>query len=118
MTLVRLGLLSLVALAVAVPSAVAARPRLAVTPAVTTPGARVHIDGVAPGCPAGSTVIAISSAFPGHAYGNGTLEGRVGSGGAFAYTGRLRSRLRAGRYAVTARCGGGNLGIVVRLDVR
>jgi hypothetical protein len=108
----------LLATAVAVPSALAARKRLSVTPAVTVPGALVHISGNASPCQRGSTLTAISGAFPGHAFGIGTLTGAVGGNGTFAFTGHLRSHLRSGRYSVTARCGGGTLGLVVYLRVR
>lgn len=114
----RLVLLSLVALAVGVSPAVAARKRLSVSPAVTTPDALVHISGNAPGCQKGTTVVAISSAFPGHAYGKGTLTGSAGRGGTFSFSGHLRSPLKSGRYSITARCGGGNVGITVFLTVR
>jgi hypothetical protein len=64
-------------------------------------------------------VTAISRAFPGHAFGAaGTLSGRVRAGHAFSFSGRLRRTLKPGLYAVTARCGGGNLGVAVRVRVR
>lgn len=114
----RLVILLLVAIAVGVPSAAAARTRLSVTPTVAKPGALVHVAGNAAPCPKGSTVTAISGAFPGHAFGEGTLSGIVRRGGGFAFTGHLRSHLEAGRYTVTARCGGGTLGIVAHLRIR
>ncbi|HET7572904.1 MAG TPA: hypothetical protein VFJ77_09600 [Gaiellaceae bacterium] len=99
-------------------SALAVSPQLAVTPSTAAPGALVRIHGNAGACPAGDTVTAISSAFPGHAYGKGALTGRVRAHGAFSFTGHLRKGAKPGRYAVTARCGGGNLGVVAHVRVR
>jgi hypothetical protein len=112
-------LVVLVAVAVLVPAAAgAARKRLSVTPGVVAPGALVHVAGNAWPCKKGSTLTAISGAFPGRAFGEGTLTGTVARGGAFGFSGHLRSHLRAGRYSVTARCGGGTLGLIAYLRVR
>ena len=91
---------------------------LAVVPGTVSPGAAVKVVGNAGICPAGSTVLAISKAFPGHAYGAGALTGRVASGGAFTIRGHVRSSLKPGRYVVTARCGGGNLGVAASVTIR
>ncbi|HET7568842.1 MAG TPA: hypothetical protein VFJ91_12680 [Gaiellaceae bacterium] len=105
-------------LALALASGVAAHPALKVSPATAHAGAKVTVSGNAGMCPRGDQVVAISKAFPGHAYGQGTLSGKVGAGGAFSFAGHLRSGVKAGRYAVTARCGGGNLGVVAYVRVR
>jgi hypothetical protein len=64
------------------------------------------------------TVFALSTAFPGHAFGGeGALTGPVHPGGAFSIAGHIRPGLRPGRYTVGARCGGGNLGVSVSLLV-
>ena len=98
----------LVAAAIAVPAAAATpKKHLSVSPTSAAPGALVHVSGNAFPCLRGSTLTAISGAFPGHAFGEGTLTGIVGRAGHFAFSGHLRAHLRAGRYAVTARCGGG-----------
>lgn len=108
------GLLALVAA-----GAVAAHPALRVKPAGAHAGARVTVSGNAGDCPRGDAVTAISKAFPGHAFGGeGTLTGVVRAGGAFSFGGRLRSGIAPGRYAVTARCGGGNLGVVAYVRVQ
>ena len=112
---VALVLLSAIAV---VASATASRPRLAVEPDSVTPGGIVLLTGNAGTCSVGSAVIAISRAFPGHAYGEGALAGRVGSGHAFSIVGHVRSNLRPGGYPVSARCGGGNLGVGATIRVR
>jgi|tagenome__1003787_1003787.scaffolds.fasta_scaffold20851086_2 hypothetical protein len=115
----RLLLGLLIAAAVAGPAAARApRKHLSVSPTTAAPGALVHVSGNASPCLRGSTLTAISGAFPGHAFGEGTLTGTVGHAGHFAFSGHLRAHLRAGRYAVTARCGGGTLGIVAYLRIR
>jgi hypothetical protein len=118
MTMWRYLLVLLAATAVFTPSALGARKSLTVSPRVAAPGGLVHVVGNATPCTQGSTVTAISGAFPGHAFGKGTLSGTVAAGGAFAFSGHLRPHLRRGRYSVTARCGGGTLGIVAYVTVR
>jgi hypothetical protein len=105
-------------LAIADAASGAARVRLAVTPGTVSPGATVKVVGNAGTCPKGDTVTAISSAFPGHAYGMGTLTGHVVSGGAFTIRGHVRASIKPGRYTVTARCGGGNLGASAFVRIR
>jgi hypothetical protein len=97
------------------------RPRatLRVRPTTVSPGAQVRVSGNAAGCPLGDTVMVLSRAFAGKGFaGFGSIPARVRAGGAFAATGRVRRYARAGRYAVTARCGGGNLGVTAYLRVR
>lgn len=105
-------------LALGAAAAVVAHPALKVAPATAHAGAKVTVSGNAGTCPKGDQVIAISKAFPGHAYGQGTLTGKVGAGGAFSFGGHLRAGVKPGRYSVTARCGGGNLGVVAYVRVR
>ena len=104
------ALVALSAVAV-VASATASRPRIAVQPHAVAPGGIVLVTGNAGDCAVGATVTLISKAFPGRAYGEGTLTGTVRAGHAFSVVGRLRRGLRAGSYHVGARCGGGNLGV-------
>ena len=106
-------------LGAAAPSA-ATRPSLSVVPAVAHPGESVVVRGSAPSCPAGDIVTVISRAFPRtHEFaGVPAVLARVRAGGSFRATTRIPRRKPPGRYEVTARCGGGNLGIVVRLTVR
>jgi len=118
MRLVLVSASLLLALAAGAPAATHGA-RLAVRPALVSPGAAIRVVGDASPCHAGNTVQAISKAFPGHAYGGeGALHGRVRAGGAFTISGRVRATLAAGRYAVTARCGGGNLGVTAYVRVR
>ena len=46
------------------------------------------------------------------------LLAKVERGGAFSVRTRIPPVKRTGRYTVTARCGGGNLGILEHLTVR
>ena len=112
---------AVVALAlVAVSSAAAARShtRIAVRPGTVSPGAAIHVTGNAAPCRLGNHIYAISKAFPGHQFGIGAFTGLVRAGGAFTITGHVRRTIRAGRYGVTARCGGGNLGVVAYFRIR
>ena len=94
------------------------RPSLRVAPTVVAAGARVRVYGNADGCPRGDTVYALSRAFSGPAYaGLGAVKAPVRAGGRFSATGRIRRDAKPGRYVVSARCGGGNLGVTARLRV-
>jgi hypothetical protein len=100
--------------------AVAARPSLVVSPATVKRGATVQIRGNADGCRAGNTVFVLSRAFPRtHEFaGVPAVLVRVRRGGVFRATTTIPRRRRPGRYGVTARCGGGNLGVMAHLTVR
>jgi hypothetical protein len=107
------------ALVLAGPSLSATRPSLHVRPQVVAPGGRVKVTGNADGCPRGDVVTIISRAFPGHGFaGIGAITARVRAGGSFAAIGHVRRNARKGRYGITARCGGGNFGVIVYLRVR
>jgi len=80
----------------------------------------VLIKGSADGCPVGDAVIIISRAFV-HTHdfaGLPAVLARVKSGGSFRVTTRIPATKRPGRYRVTGRCGGGNLGFLKHLTVR
>jgi hypothetical protein len=64
-------------------------------------------------------VFVISRAFPRvHVFaGVPAVWAKVRAGGHFRATTRIPVGRRLGRYGVTARCGGGNLGVLVRLTV-
>jgi len=110
---------AVVLLAASAAAAAPARVRLAVIPSAVSPGAAVRVVGNAGSCPVGNSVSALSRAFPGRQFGGwGALSGRVRAGGSFAIHGHVRPGLHAGRYAVTARCGGGNLGVTAYVRVR
>src|SRR4051812_25398849 len=104
---------------IAAPAVAAARVSLTVVPSTVPAGAAVRVVGNARSCPVGNAVTAISGAFPGRQFGGeGAFVGHVRRGGSFAIDGHVRSALRAGRYPVTARCGGGNLGVTAYVRVR
>jgi hypothetical protein len=93
---------------------------LAVTRTTVVRGHTVVVHGSADGCPAGDAVTILSRAFP-HAHdfaGVPAVYAHVRRGGAFRTTTRIPAGRAPGRYAVTARCGGGNLGVTARLTVR
>jgi hypothetical protein len=99
--------------------ALAAGISLAVTPATVHRGHTVHVHGSAGDCPAGDSVTIISQAFPAtHQFaGVPAIYARVHSGGHFATTTRIPHTKAPGHYGITARCGGGNLGVVAHLTV-
>ena len=93
---------------------------LVISPSIVHRGGTVHIRGNADGCSRGNTVFVISRAFV-HTRefaGVSAVLARVRAGGAFRATTVIPRTRRPGRYNVTARCGGGNLGVLVHLTVR
>jgi hypothetical protein len=100
-------------------AAEAAAPSLSVTPKTVERGHVVAIEGSADGCPVADRVTLISRAFR-HTHdfaGLPAVFAIVGASGSFRTTTRIPSGKKPGRYAVTARCGGGNLGVSTRLRV-
>lgn len=97
------------------------RPTVALTvkPARVRHGATVLVQGVAGGCTAGDSVTVISHAFaPTHSFaGVPAVFAQVGSAGRFSVTTRIPATRRPGVYTLTARCGGGNLGVSAHLTV-
>ena len=101
-------------------AAMAAAPSLTLTPSSVKRGHTVLIKGSADGCPVGDAVTLISKAFV-HTHdfaGLPAVYAKVRSGGTFRVTTRIPATKKPGRYAVTARCGGGNLGVLKHLTVR
>jgi len=98
---------------------VAAATSLSVAPSAVRGGQRVIIRGNADGCPVGDAVTIISKAFaPTHEFaGLPAVFARVRSGGKFGIRPRIPGTRRAGSYRVTARCGGGNLGVSATIHV-
>ena len=92
---------------------------LAVTPRTVKRGRTVLVRGVAGGCTTGDTVTILSHAFAAtHSFaGVPAVYGQVGSAGRFSALAWIPPRRAPGTYTVTARCGGGNLGIAARLTV-
>ncbi len=92
---------------------------LTVTPATVRRGHTVLVRGVAGGCTETDTVTILSRAFPAtHSFaGVPAVYAEVGSAGRFSVVARVPLLRAPGVYTVTARCGGGTLGIVARLTV-
>jgi hypothetical protein len=92
---------------------------LAVTPSRIKRGKTIFVHGVAGGCTAGDTVTIISRAFsPVHSFaGVPAVLAPVGAAGRFSATARIPLARRPANYVVTARCGGGNLGVSAHLTV-
>ena len=98
----------------------ASAPSLTLTPSSVKRGHTVLIKGSANGCPVGDAVTIISKAFV-HTHdfaGFPAVFARVRYSGSFRVTTRIPATKRPGRYNVTARCGGGNLGVLKHLTVR
>jgi hypothetical protein len=93
----------------------AATPRLAVHPTSIARGGTVTVSGR--GCRAGDVVYLISPPFVGSAFVAHSVATRARANGTFSRTVRIRTSIRAGRYVITARCGGGNLGVSAHLRV-
>ena len=100
-------------------SAAPARVFLSVTPTAVHRGHSVLLRGNAGSCPVGDEVTIISRAFARtHEFaGVPAVFARVRSGGAFRLSTRIPAGKRPGLYGITARCGGGNLGVLVHLRV-
>ena len=108
-----------VALVLAVGPAAAPGVSLTLRPHTVHAGNVVRIRGSARGCRVGNTVFVLSRGFP-HVHefaGVPAVLGRVQPNGRFRAGTRIPSRRVPGRYSVTVRCGGGNLGISRTLTV-
>jgi hypothetical protein len=92
---------------------------LTVSPTAVRRGRTVLVRGVAGGCTETDAVTIISHAFPATRSFAGVpaVFAEVGSAGRFSAVVRIPLLRAPGVYTVTARCGGGNLGIVARLTV-
>lgn len=116
----KLGLVLAVLVAgCAVTSAAAAPPSIVVSPATVHRGRNVVVKGSADGCAVGNRVTLISRAFV-HTHdfaGLPAVFAKVKAGGKYRTTTRIPATKKLGRYAITARCGGGNLGVVAHLKV-
>jgi hypothetical protein len=100
-------------------AATAAPPSMSVFPSTVSAGHKVKIKGNADGCPVGDAVTVLSRAFV-HTHdfaGVPAVFALVRTGGKFAVRTTIPSTKKHGRYTVTARCGGGNLGVVAHLRV-
>jgi hypothetical protein len=82
-------------------------------------GHSLRIRGSADACPVGDRVTLLSRAFP-HRHefaGVPAVYTRVRSGGHFRRRVRIPAHRDPGRYSVTGRCGGGNLGVTAHFRV-
>jgi len=98
---------------------VTAATSLTVAPASVHRGHRVIIRGNAGDCPVGDGVTVISKAFA-HTHdfaGLPAVFARVRAGGKFGIRPRIPSTKAVGSYSVSARCGGGNLGVSATIHV-
>ncbi len=101
------------------PGVLASGAFLRVSPSTAPRGSVVVFTGsVAHGCNRGDQVTLISRLFPGHAFGEGAITTRVATYGRFARRFRIAATTARRTYGVTARCGGGNLGVEATLRVR
>ncbi len=99
--------------------AVTAATSLTVAPASVHRGHRVIIRGNADGCGLGNAVTIISKAFA-HTHdfaGLPAVFARVRAGGKFGVRPRIPGTKAVGNYGVSARCGGGNLGVSATIHV-
>jgi hypothetical protein len=93
----------------------AATRSISVHPTSIARGGTVTVSGK--GCRAGDVVYLISPPFVGNAFVAHSVATRARANGSFSRRVRIRMSVRAGRYLITARCGGGNLGVSARLRV-
>jgi len=102
-----------VAAAGLLPAVALASPALHVKPKRVHAGERTRVFGNAGDCPAGDRVTLISHAFPKrHEFaGVPAVFARVRSNGNFSKRVRIPRSKAPGRYRITGRCGGGNLGV-------
>jgi hypothetical protein len=114
---IRLGL-ALAAATLAVPATASAATSLTVSPTTTAPGTTVHVSG---SCEANTSGFAISHAFLHNAShdfaGVGAVPFSTTANGTFSVDATVPATIKPGSYAITARCGGGNLGITATLTV-
>lgn len=92
---------------------------LTVSPSSVRRGRTVLVRGVAGGCTSGDAVTILSHAFRAtHSFASvPAVYAQVGSAGRFSVVTRIPLTRAPGTYTITARCGGGNLGIAAHLKV-
>jgi len=111
--------LLLATIAAGATAAQAAAPRIALSPGTVHRGDAVRVHGTIGGCAVGDQVALISRAF-GHQHefaGIPAVYAQVKHGGVYSISTSVPKRLKPGRYSVSGRCGGGNLGVTVTLVV-
>jgi len=97
----------------------APRVALTVSPSRVQRGHAVLVQGIAGGCALGDDVTILSHAFPAtHSFaGVPAVYAPVGSAGRFSTHVTIPKTRAPGSYTITARCGGGNLGLELHLTV-
>jgi hypothetical protein len=97
----------------------ASGPTIKVDPKRVPQGQVVRVFGVVPGCARGDQVTLLSRAFS-HRHefaGVPAVFATVRRGHRYSKRTRIPFRRRAKRYAITGRCGGGNLGVTAHVRV-
>lgn len=85
-------------------------------PVPAYPGSYFSVSGR--GCLDGDTVQLTSTLFRNHTFGNvGTFDTTARKGNVFSARVRIPKGTKAGTYKIGVRCGGGNLGLIVKLHV-
>jgi hypothetical protein len=120
MTAFRVAALAAVCAAlVAIPALAAGRPTIVATPNPVKAGHTVTIHGVVPGCPRGDQLTLISQAFN-HRHdfaGLPAIFATIKAHSAYSVTTRIPAGKARGPYAISGRCGGGNIGVTRVLNV-
>jgi len=108
-----------VSLGVLAAPAIAASPSIKVSPTSVAAGHKVKVFGVVPGCVPGGQVVLLSKAFPStnEFAGLPAVYAIVAAHSAYSVTVKIPAGKKAGKYTITGRCGGGNLGKVAHLTV-
>jgi hypothetical protein len=114
-----IAVLALAAAGTTAAVALAAHATILATPSTVHLGGVVTVHGNAGGCPVGDTVTLMSRAFAtSHSFaGIPAVYAKVRAHDAFSTKAHIRRHIATGRYAVTARCGGGNFGVSATLHV-
>jgi hypothetical protein len=94
-------------------------PTIHAQPRTVLAGNKVRLHGFAGGCPTGDRVTLISRAFFAHHMyrGRPAVYAIVKSGGSYSVNTRIPKGRKAGRYAITARCGGNSFATTAFLRV-
>ncbi|HWC86306.1 MAG TPA: hypothetical protein VG388_07195 [Solirubrobacteraceae bacterium] len=112
--------LSTLVLALALSAVAWAKVSIKVTPSAVKAGKVVTVSGsTGKGCAKGDRVTLLSKAFSSkHRFaGVPAVYAKSGTGGAFSVKTTIPKSRKAGKYTVTGRCGGGNLGVSAMLKV-
>jgi hypothetical protein len=99
--------------------ALAAGPTINTDPTRVTQGGVVRVFGLVPQCARGNTVTLLSRAFS-HRHefaGVPAISAVVGRHHRYSKRTTIPAQRRPGRYRITGRCGGGNLGVIAHLRV-